>query len=228
MLALEADLAAAQALGPDEPEPALTPSVEAQAPPPDGASDDLHAHAKALAASDSLWRPAVSGCGGVGLAVALGVGAGLAPVVGAPALGGLACGALGCATTAWGWDLDPRPLPEGACVSLDEADCAALGEAYGDAVLRRRHPLRDQPCLDHPPYFFDLETRRCRLDGREVMLTDKEFELAVFLFQHLGRIFSRGHLLDAVWRGQHTQSTRTIDTHISRLRRKLQLTDAQG
>ena len=138
MLALEADLAAAQALGPDEPEPALTPSVEAQAPPPDGASDDLQAHAKALAASDSLWRPAVSGCGGVGLAVALGVGAGLAPVVGAPALGGLACGALGCATTAWGWDLDPRPLPEGACVSLDEADCAALGEAYGDAVLRRR------------------------------------------------------------------------------------------
>ncbi|MCK6396675.1 response regulator transcription factor, partial [Zoogloea sp.] len=97
-----------------------------------------------------------------------------------------------------------------------------------DAVLRRRQPLRYQPSLDHPPYFFDLETRRCHLDGREVMLTDKEFELAVFLFQHLGRIFSRGHLLDAVWRGQHTQSTRTIDTHISRLRRKLQLTDAQG
>ena len=97
-----------------------------------------------------------------------------------------------------------------------------------DAVLRRRQPLRYQPSLDHPPYFFDLETRRCHLDGREVMLTDKEFELAVFLFQHLGRIFSRGHLLDAVWRCQHTQPTRTIDTHISRLRRKLQLTDAQG
>lgn len=60
------------------------------------------------------------------------------------------------------------------------------------------------------------------------MLTEKEFELAVFLFQHLGRVFSRGHLLDAIWRGQHSTSTRTVDTHISRLRRKLQLTDTRG
>lgn len=97
-----------------------------------------------------------------------------------------------------------------------------------DAVLRRRQPLRYQSSLDHPPYFFDLETRGCRFDGHEITLTDKEFELAVFLFQNLGRIFSRGHLLDAVWRGQHAQSTRTVDTHISRLRRKLQLTDTKG
>ncbi|MEY3213885.1 MAG: hypothetical protein RIT28_4366 [Pseudomonadota bacterium] len=138
MAALEADLAAAQAVSPEEVLRPSTPLDEAQAPPDDGASDDVHAQGVALAASDSLWRPALSGCGGVGVAVALGVGAGLAPVVGAPALGGLACGALGCATTAWGWDLDPRPLPDGACVGLDEAACAALGEAYGDAVLRRR------------------------------------------------------------------------------------------
>ncbi len=138
MVALEADLAAAQAVSPDEVGSQPSPPAEAQAPPPDGATGDLDAQAKALAAADSPWRPALSGCGGAGLAVALGVGAGLAPVVGAPVLGGLACGALGCATTAWGWDLDPRPLPEGACVALDEPSCAKLGEAYGDAVLRRR------------------------------------------------------------------------------------------
>lgn len=138
ILALEADLAAAQDVSPDAAERPVSPVVEAQPPPPDGASEDIEALAAALVAQDSPWRPALSGCGGVGLAVALGVGAGLAPVVGAPALGGLACGALGCATTAWGWDLDPRPLPEGACVGVHEADCAALADAYGDAVLRRR------------------------------------------------------------------------------------------
>ena len=138
MVALEADLAAAQAVSPGEVEGHSAPAAKAQAAPPDGASVDIAAQAQALAAADSGWRPALSGCGGVGLAVALGVGAGLAPVVGAPVLGGLACGALGCATTAWGWDLDPRPLPVGACDPVDETDCAALGEAYGDAVLRRR------------------------------------------------------------------------------------------
>lgn len=136
ILAVEADLAAAQEVAAPAREEPSALGAEAQAAPEDGAA--LDAQARGLAAQDSLWRPALSGCGGVGLAVALGVGAGLAPVVGAPALGGLACGALGCATTAWGWDLDPRPLPEGACEGLDEARCAALGEAYGDAVLRRR------------------------------------------------------------------------------------------
>ena len=127
---------------------------------------------------------------------------------------------------------DEHQLADALALGADDFIRSGVGSreiaARVDAVLRRRQPLRYQPSLDHPPYFFDLETRRCYLDGREVMLTDKEFELAVFLFQHLGRIFSRGHLLDAVWRCQHTQPTRTIDTHISRLRRKLQLTDAQG
>jgi hypothetical protein len=138
ILALEADLAAAQDVSPEVAEAPVPPATEAQAPPPDGASEDVAALAAALVSADSPWRPALSGCGGVGVAVALGVGAGLAPVVGAPALGGLACGALGCATTAWGWDLDPRPLPDGACAALPEAECAALAEAYSDAVLRRR------------------------------------------------------------------------------------------
>ena len=67
-----------------------------------------------------------------------------------------------------------------------------------------------------------VANRCCRFDGHEITLTDKEFELAVFLFQHLGRVFSRGHLLDAIWRGQHSTSTRTVDTHISRLRKKIE------
>lgn len=127
---------------------------------------------------------------------------------------------------------DEHRLADALALGADDFIRRGVGSreiaARVDAVLRRRQPLRYQPSLDHPPYFFNLETRVCRFDDNEVMLTDKEFELAVFLFQNLGRVFSRGHLLDAIWRGQHAQSTRTIDTHISRLRRKLQLTDSQG
>lgn len=127
---------------------------------------------------------------------------------------------------------DEHRLADALAMGADDFIRRGVGSreiaARVDAVLRRRQPLRNQSSLDHPPYFFDLKTRRCRFDGNEITLTDKEFELAVFLFQNLGRIVSRGHLFDAIWRGQHTRSTRTIDTHISRLRRKLQLNDTQG
>lgn len=127
---------------------------------------------------------------------------------------------------------DEHQLADALALGADDFIRSGVGSreiaARVDAVLRRRQPLRYLPSLDHPPFFFDLATRRCRLGGHEITLTDKEFELAVFLFQNLGRIFSRGHLLDAIWRGQHSTSSRTVDTHISRLRRKLQLTDTRG
>ena len=127
---------------------------------------------------------------------------------------------------------DEHQLADALALGADDFIRSGVGSreiaARVDAVLRRRQPLRYQPSLDHPPYFFDLATRSCRFDGHEITLTDKEFELAVLLFQNLGRVFSRGHLLDAIWRGQHSTSTRTVDTHISRLRRKLQLTDTRG
>lgn len=127
---------------------------------------------------------------------------------------------------------DEHQLADALALGADDFIRGGVGSreiaARVDAVLRRRQPLRYLPSLDHPPFFFDLATRRCRLGGHEITLTDKEFELAVLLFQNLGRVFSRGHLLDAIWRGQHAQSTRTVDTHISRLRRKLQLTDTRG
>ena len=99
-----------------------------------------------------------------------------------------------------------------------------------DAVLRRRRPASYQrdPRIDSHPYRLDLETRRAwRLDS-ELELTDKEFDLAVLLFQNPGRLFSRGHLLDAIWSGQHFAPTRTVDTHISRLRKKFKLKDENG
>lgn len=99
-----------------------------------------------------------------------------------------------------------------------------------DAVWRRVHP-RDEALqvIDLPPYRLELEHRRVLRNGQPVEpLTEKEFVLAAFLFQNLGRLFSRGHLLEAIWGLSADIPTRTLDTHISRVRKKLDLHPANG
>jgi two-component system, OmpR family, response regulator RegX3 len=99
-----------------------------------------------------------------------------------------------------------------------------------DAVWRRVHPREEgQHTIDLPPYRFELDHRRVLRNGQPVEpLTEKEFVLAVFLFQNLGRLFSRGHLLQAIWGLTQPVPTRTLDTHISRVRKKLDLHPANG
>lgn len=82
--------------------------------------------------------------------------------------------------------------------------------------------------LEHPPYRFDLEARRCEFAGEPVDLTEKEFAVAVFFFRNLGNLISRSHLLEAVWGLGAEVSTRTVDTHVSRLRVKLALRPENG
>ncbi|MCP9760559.1 DNA-binding response regulator [Aquitalea sp. S1-19] len=72
-------------------------------------------------------------------------------------------------------------------------------------------------------YEIDTSQRVIRHAGQEVELTQKEYDLALYLFQHPEKLFSRMSLMEEVW-GLHVKlDTRTVDTHISRLRRKLQL-----
>ncbi len=99
-----------------------------------------------------------------------------------------------------------------------------------DAVWRRVRPRDEsQQTIDLPPYLFELEHRRVLRHGKPVEpLTEKEFVLAAFLFQNLGRLFSRGHLLEAIWGLSAAIPTRTLDTHISRVRKKLDLHPANG
>ena len=59
-------------------------------------------------------------------------------------------------------------------------------------------------------------------------MTEKEFQLAWMLFSNIGRLLSRDHLLESVWGFGPGLMTRTVDTHISRLRRKLGLTPENG
>jgi len=97
-----------------------------------------------------------------------------------------------------------------------------------EAVLRRALRPLSQPLLEMGSYRFDLTTRQVQVSGEPVSLTDKEFELALFLFRHQGQLVSRGHLMDAVWGKNADIATRTLDTHISRLRGKLSLRPENG
>lgn len=77
----------------------------------------------------------------------------------------------------------------------------------------------------HDPYVIDTQLRQVSRAGEVIEMTSKEYELTIFLFKNLGRVISRGHLLEMVWGTSAQVNTRTIDTHISRLRTKLGLED---
>jgi DNA-binding response OmpR family regulator len=96
------------------------------------------------------------------------------------------------------------------------------------ALLRRAYPMRNPAVVEYGGYSFDTRARKLRVAGVEVKLTQKEFDLALFLFRNIGRLLSRGHILDAVWGRPDESLTRTLDTHVSRLRRKLGLKAEHG
>jgi two-component system copper resistance phosphate regulon response regulator CusR len=97
------------------------------------------------------------------------------------------------------------------------------------ALWRRTAGAQAEPkVLEHPPYRLDFAERRAYLDGAPVELTPKEFEVAWVLFGHLGRLTSRGHLLEAVWGHGSEVTTRTVDSHVSRMRAKLDLRPERG
>lgn len=97
------------------------------------------------------------------------------------------------------------------------------------AVWRRSQPRnREHDVIDHPPYRFETTAHRALRNGEPIELTEKEFNLAVFLFRNLGRLLSRGHLLEAVWGRNASVATRTVDTHVSRVRSKLELRPENG
>lgn len=77
-------------------------------------------------------------------------------------------------------------------------------------------------------YEIDQQNREILLQGKAIELTQKEYELACYMFQHPGRLLSRVHLLEAIWGFQAEIDTRTVDTHVSRLRRKLHIAPEHG
>ncbi len=68
---------------------------------------------------------------------------------------------------------------------------------------------------------LDLEFKRCLVDGEEVKLARKEFELLVYLVSHRGKICSREQILSRIWSDEVVVLDRTIDVNITRLRSKI-------
>ena len=68
---------------------------------------------------------------------------------------------------------------------------------------------------------LDLEFKRCLIDGVEIKLTKKEFELLAYLISHRGKICSREQILARVWSNEVVVLDRTIDVNITRLRTKI-------
>lgn len=91
------------------------------------------------------------------------------------------------------------------------------------ALLRRAYPECTDDVQTFGPYTFTRSSLSVTFGGKEVVLTYREFALALLLFQNAGRLMSRDHLREAVW-GQNSEVlSRTLDTHVSRLRQVLQL-----
>ncbi len=92
-----------------------------------------------------------------------------------------------------------------------------------DAVLRRLEPVPErQPPLRVDGLGIDPGGRRVLLDGEQVELTHREFELLLFLARHRGQAFTRDQLMDLVWQYSFYLDTSTVTVHIRRLRAKLE------
>ena len=97
------------------------------------------------------------------------------------------------------------------------------------AVARRcAAKIRPDPVQDFGSILVDFGARRFIVNDIPVKLTEKETELALYLFGRIGQLLPRGHLIQVVWGSSPDIDTRTVDVHISHLRSKLGLLPEKG
>jgi DNA-binding response OmpR family regulator len=96
-------------------------------------------------------------------------------------------------------------------------------------LFRRAYPdWSERERIRFGPYTFDMATAHISCAGKPIEVTQKEFELALLFFRNLGRPLSRAYILDMVWSREGNVPSRTMDTHVSRVRSKLQLRPENG
>lgn len=142
-------------------------------------------------------------------------------------------------------DLTTSNIPIIFCTARDSEDDMIMGLNLGaddyivkpytvrnviarvKTVLRRTQGGKGPSAAEKPNVLkveglhLDLEFKRCKVDGTEVKLTKKEFELLAYLISHRGQICSREQLLSRVWSDEVVVLDRTIDVNITRLRSKI-------
>jgi two-component system, OmpR family, response regulator RegX3 len=94
------------------------------------------------------------------------------------------------------------------------------------AVLRRRGDAAEAApadgVLEAGPVRMDVERHVVVVDGEQVPLPLKEFDLLEYLMRNAGRVLTRGQLIDRVWGSDYVGDTKTLDVHVKRLRAKLE------
>jgi len=92
------------------------------------------------------------------------------------------------------------------------------------AVLRRGAEPEEQPngVLQAGPVRMDVDRHVVTVDGEQVSLPLKEFELLELLMRNAGRVLTRGQLIDRVWGADYVGDTKTLDVHVKRLRAKIE------
>lgn len=93
-------------------------------------------------------------------------------------------------------------------------------------VVMRRTGRGAAPTLTYRNVVIDVEKHRVLIDGNSIQLTPKEFDLLTFFVQNVDIALTRERLLSAVWGYEYAGETRTVDTHVQQLRKKLGLHDA--
>ncbi len=101
--------------------------------------------------------------------------------------------------------------------------------ARATAVTRRVLGMNEDKLPNAEPYEFVSDATVINLNGEPIELTHREYDLARFMFSRVGRVISRAHILQSIWGFSTTDmNTRTVDTHISRLRKKLKIKPENG
>jgi len=129
------------------------------------------------------------------------------------------------------------PVDENLLASLLDEDDDYLLKPVRRAELVTRLRVQAKRAWPHHPawsgieldgFIFDPHLLCATTGTRTVELTHKEFELALLLLQNLGRPLSRAYLLERLWPEDAGQASRTLDTHVSRVRNKLGLRPENG
>lgn len=137
----------------------------------------------------------------------------------------------------------PILLVTGRAADRDFADALLDGPSdylvkpvrRSEVALRARvlvtstHPAKFQSdALEFGDFAFDVRAARLTVSGTQIGLTQKEFDLALLFFRNLGRPLSRATILESVWSQDTEFNSRTMDTHVSRIRSKLGLRPERG
>ncbi|MDR0933673.1 MAG: response regulator transcription factor [Burkholderiaceae bacterium] len=124
-------------------------------------------------------------------------------------------------------------VQEGLAAGADDYLCLPLRqhELQARVSVLARQLVQDEGelrYLEYEGFAFDKYPNSLAYKGKDIPLTAKEFDLALFLFKHIGMPLSRAHIAEAVWKMDSNDMARTIDTHVSRVRNRLGLKPSNG